>query len=470
MIEGRNYETWPISFHENLVEFPEVCRSKKPSAKGIVNVNMCRLFVGLVMSNSDKLFQLYNGCNVSVEELNETLGLVPVKKDYIYGLPPENCYAFYVKDTAEIRSTDDITKRKFGVMTIVKTGKNLGKINATNMFTQALLDASSKYNEAFHKANSPYVQPMLADGTGFMLEDIKPYVERLMAKENLIIQHKFDGNRMLAYYDKKLVVYSRQRKPIVIDEELESQLVPYLKDLNKRVGTVMCLDGELYKHGFVLSQIRSIVASDEHDQKPELDYHVFDVFKFDRTESPLTYTARYSLLETSGRIIKVPILEGDAFELYVKSLDDGYEGLMLKKPNAFYVPDSRKMVYKVKPVMRNEYKVIGYNEGTGKSKGQIVYELEQTPKTLKDAKLYLTKKIGSMATPKNTFNVIPKHSARDGKTSEQLHKEEFSKMNTVEKNLKTHFENNYYGKLYEIEFNDYSKFSIPVRAKGIGFR
>ena len=142
--------------------------------------------------------------------------------------------------------------------TYVREGKNIGKKNQTNAFTQALRDALSKYNKQLAKSSEDSVEYNGVKLYPPMLAQLATVNEQLFTDNQcLFIQKKLNGVRAVATLDSNndVVMYSRTRKIYpgfdYIKEELRKCLSYFVTEYNKRVY----LDGEIYKHGESLQLI-----------------------------------------------------------------------------------------------------------------------------------------------------------------------------------------------------------------------
>jgi hypothetical protein len=275
--------------------------------------------------------------------------------------------------------------QSFGVVTKITAGKNLGKKNATNIFTQAMRKALGLYNNRLNEElqlNKNIILPMLASGEGKSVAEMADFIEaKLKTDSKLICQYKYDGIRMMAKiaapndaladiaYPNGLICYSRSGKKIFIAENLQAELLRLLH------GKKAILDGELYIHGVHLNDITGYVRrEDDCAEKQLLDYYVFDFYVPEATcEARLRSLARFNMA-SYNKIKIVPGVElasaAAIMDYYNSAINSGYEGLILRRPNAQYEPGDNdhhsKNMIKLKPLIRDEYECVGYNIGTGK--------------------------------------------------------------------------------------------------------
>jgi hypothetical protein len=223
--------------------------------------------------------------------------------------------------------------KKGGVPTIVTAGKNVGKKNATNVLTQAMRDAWSKYNAHVRRAGSANLNDAVvpAARAACLADAVVPAAAALPLPQlvkvlgkgksatptpaewaaGLSLQRKLNGLRMVAMfvYDASLgqyivsCIYSRTGSGLPGFATLEEQLNNFAATfppvdaevlrLPAACGqaasaeeterhealyrhSTLCLDGEIYAHGRALQWISGQARRDA--DSPELVYTVFDAF------------------------------------------------------------------------------------------------------------------------------------------------------------------------------------------------
>ena len=203
-------------------------------------------------------------------------------------------------------------------------------------------------------------------------------------------EYKMDGTRLIAITENGITSYfSRSGKPSdfcngLFDEELA--------DLEKYVGQPIVVDGEALGDNF--TETLNAKSSDNDAAKAKLRFFAFDYMTLAEwktqqgTKSQKTRTAELkNMIEIRGykKIVKSKTLlchnmdEVTAF--YRQALDDHFEGLILKDPEALYEWGRSKAWYKWKPVFDFDLKVVGIYEGREgtKNEGRMGgFELEGT--------------------------------------------------------------------------------------------
>lgn len=351
--------------------------------------------------------------------------------------------------------------------TYVRSGKNIGKKNQTNAFTQGLRDALSKYNKQLAKADTADVvsngvklyPPMLAQ----VLDAAKiTYDPPGTPKAKCYyVQKKLNGVRAVATLgdDGNTIMYSRTRKPYTGFGYIKSELAPILKHFKTEYNLNVHLDGELYKHGTSLQVISGTARNETNtnDSGVVLEYWIYDLFV---PEQPtLTQSERFDYLDilfdtfnptyTKYLSYESVCSKSELDEAYREALNDKYEGVMLRHNSAYvysYNGYHSSVLLKVKPVLDAEFKIVGYCSGTvGKSEGVLLFELEAV----------------------GPDNVAHKFNINLGLPIAER-KVLFSRMSQVEANGKTYFENNYLNRYLTVLYDELSTDGVPVRARTEG--
>lgn len=267
--------------------------------------------------------------------------------------------------------------------TIVHTGKNLGKSNATNVLTQAYSECTSKYTK---KIKSGYTEEISHQNKERSSADVpipmnlkqwNDFKEKL--KYPLYVQPKLDGLRALAMLDSHGVVQlkTRTREDIPGFDLLREELT----NLYKHGDKTLILDGELYSHGKNLQYLSGVVRAEtgRDEEKNTLQFWAFDCFSIERPKEP--FEKRIEQLEEflSGGEHKMIVLDetikvdtdAEADKYYKKITGDGYEGIIYKsmgKPYEFSFTKAKRSQWylKRKQFFDEEYEIIGFTHGRGK--------------------------------------------------------------------------------------------------------
>lgn len=504
---------FPGNMKKYYWQFPTITMNSKNG-----NFTHWTIYVGIMENNKPAdIFNIMNkkknGKPNPEYDANESFATIcmPLKKQYLnhmqIQIPDKNVVGYMV-----VNSHYDSSPDSYGKVTKVISGKNLNRKNATNIFTQAMREALSKYNKKQQIAinqEENYISPMLATGESLPVKDdafAEEYLEKLLHKNKfLLAQQKLDGIRMMATIygnhdeewknekdGKKVYCYSRGNKKILISDELLLELNCILEHINTKYPKLnnVILDGELYIHGKHLNEISGYVRNENKSaNKSALIYNIFDIYYEISGDNEISCARRLSTLEKLQHVFninfslqKIKFLKytkittaEEGVEYYNRALAEKYEGAIMRIPNAKYEISSNgyhsKNMIKMKPMIRDEFVCIDYKEGKGKSKGLAIIRCKLTEANINNAKEYLSEQ-GLYADfdykYKDTeFDVTPKLTEEE---RQKLYLE-FASIDESHPEKVTVFDSKYKGQLYTCEFRSYSHKNLkPERAVGINFR
>lgn len=497
-------------------QFPTISITKKDSNKQIHTI----FYVGLVQSEvaKDLISKNMNKTKASKANPNYNPGFsfanfaLKLNNNYFNHSHIPNAIAFYVTST-QLDGKDIL----FRDITFVKSGKNLGKKNATNVFTQAMSDTLSKYNkkntESLNKITN-VVLPMLAEGEGISGNDvaIRACIDKHISNSKisgLFCQPKYDGIRVMMtlnpkYYpennvslpfvtEDRVVCYSRKGKPLQISEHLLDEL-EYIMPLlisNLQLQSLV-LDGEYYNHELPFQVINGFARGESDSaEKETISIYVYDYCDSNGTT---TYETRYdsltanadlfdynnspmSLLDDESDIGKGHVRLSDTKRFfntedilvyYNEMLKEGYEGIMLRLPIGVYVSSRTNNLIKIKPLLSYEYVCVGYKFGKGKDSDIPVIECEVGDKGVSYAVEWWQTKKGFAEIMRSNYSSGRFYAKLKGLTEDEQRKlgRDFV---IIEANGKTRFDNYYSGKKVIIEFLDFSRDMKPEKANCKGW-
>lgn len=329
----------------------------------------------------------------------------------------------------------------------IRSGKNLGKANATTPEEQAEAEAISRYEKQLKRG---YVKTIDDAQAGKTDEMIKGGISPMLAKEYskyskrvkypCIIQPKLDGIRCIAIIkDGVVTLWSRSRKQILS--------VPHINKAFESLETDGIYDGELYNHNLrddfeeLCSKINRPIPFDGHEM---IQYHCYDLpiegFTTKQRMGFISMSLNGAIYADRWMDGKVgPIVQVESFlanneekanDAYIQFLDDGYEGAMYRDLNSHYEFKRSLSLLKRKEWMDEEFVVVGIEEGAGNLKGHAATAVCKMP---------------------------------DG----QIIKPTFK---TTREKKREYFLNPPIGKLLTVRFQDYTKYGIPRFMRGIRLR
>lgn len=386
-------------------------------------------------------------------ELMKNGATIPIKADYYNSNTDLGDIVGVIYIDSKIGENGKIKK---AAPTFITSGLNLGKINATNVFTQALRDAFSMYNKHLQTTTANVIKyedviafpPMLAKS----IDDVDTAE---IFVEPAWVQRKYDGVRMVSTMlnSGEPLLYSRKMKKYLGFTYLWPEITEILKYLRDQYGINYYLDGELYHHNWSLQKISGISRNALKNNDPEysLFYYVYDLFC---PASPQLYKSRYDVysalvLQFAGKLKYIKFVEtwpdikniAEVYKLSKQFLAEGYEGAMIRL-NKLYVYSYNDYhsanLLKVKPVYDAEFEIVDY---TASARGKF-----------KDVLMFICRtKSGKIF----TINM-------------GMPLEERTQMYKELKNTPGEFEKKYKGKLITVIYDNLSDDGIPVRARTHG--
>jgi len=188
------------------------------------------------------------------------------------------------------------------------------------------------------------------------------------------VEAKLDGLRLIAVKDRGDVsLFTRSGTPI----ETLPRIVQAIKDLKE---DNIVLDGEVMGEDW--NESASVVMSSKSKKDDStMRYHVFDLVDLTAWQTQVSkthYRARLLDLQltigdterTPFRYVKSTMAqdETELREFYNECLDEGYEGVMLKRLDTTYQWKRTDSILKMKPVATEEGVVVGWHKANEKTK------------------------------------------------------------------------------------------------------
>lgn len=263
--------------------------------------------------------------------------------------------------------------------TLITEGKNLGKANATDHYMQAISEAKYKWEMKRRQGYYEEEGDKLEKGNIYLPMLAHSYEKR--GKDITFpayCQQKLDGIR---------AIYNPNYKKL---QSRTGKIFPGLSHIVEELKTVMgitplILDGELYSHTLTFQEISGIVRKEKLSAKDleisnQIRFIVYDVILDKDYNERLTILKDFfkknklkyiELLKTE--ICKSPDLVKGFHDRYVQ---EGYEGLIIRNFKGTYEHTRSKNLQKYKDFEDDEFKIVGFTEGTGIEKGLVIWECE----------------------------------------------------------------------------------------------
>ncbi len=336
---------------------------------------------------------------------------------------------------------------------LVKTGKNIGKSNETTPLEQAINEAKAKWQHKIDREG--YISLKQKGLTDEQRKSItKNEIYALLPKHKAFVDGYFKPQKA---YNIKDVDVKKLNFPMYIQPKLNGvrcvgtakdenvfltskngldyniqHIKDDLKELYKVLGKHYVLDGELYIHDEILSEILSCVKKENLKTK-NLKFCIFDLSIEEKNQHQ-----RFEVLEKINRVIKQKNLQNIqivttymvlSIEIALREtkvcIGKGYEGAILRNPKSLYQFGKRtKDMIKIKEYSDGEFKildVVPHNKDTTIGSlyclndiNTLKFTVEIEATTEKKQEMLLNKKnyIGKKATVlyyERTINGLPFH-------------------------------------------------------------
>ena len=202
-----------------------------------------------------------------------------------------------------------------------------------------------------------------------------------------LIEVKLDGVRVITvvYPDGRVDQYSRNGKELVNFPHVKDQLAK----ISHTFVDPMVLDGEIMSGSFqdLMKQIHRKSSAKANDAVLNL-FDAITLVDFEKGESAVTQTQRSEWLKTwfgaheaqlpnatvvAQELVDLDTVDGQTRykEINALAIAGGYEGIMLKDPDAGYVSKRTVAWMKLKPFIEVSLTVTATEEGTGKNVGKL---------------------------------------------------------------------------------------------------
>jgi len=268
-------------------------------------------------------------------------------------------------------------------------GKNIGKANETTVWDQAYAETLRKWKDK--KEKEGYHERHEAEKAGVVKKDVTPILPMLAATYDhkmtfpCFVQPKLDGLRCLTFMkDGKVVAQSRTGGLFSMDRVTDA-LHFFFKEY-----PMVVLDGELYTPDLSFERVAGLIkkkkrtTDDDHDLSL-IKYHIYDCIP--TTSMSSSFSERMAFLNETVYLRLDPILalvpterieSDESFRSFFSTyIEAGFEGIMLRTLNGVYRTGYRsKDLQKYKEFQEEEFKIIGYDQGTGRDEGTVIWLCE----------------------------------------------------------------------------------------------
>lgn len=205
----------------------------------------------------------------------------------------------------------------------------------------------------------------------------------------VLVQPKLNGVRCIALYqDQKVLLLSRGGQ-FYIMPQIQAALTPFFQS-----NPTVQLDGELYNHGMPLQEIVGRVKVEDpkqFDRKLCIEYWIYDLaddrnIQFSRiTRKQIWFGDSLDFIKINSiksLVTKNAINEQEVQNFHNQFVSEGYEGAIVRDPNAFYQFGFRdQCLLKVKEFLDEEFEIIGYEVDPNKGIESFVFILDNNQVT-----------------------------------------------------------------------------------------
>jgi DNA ligase-1 len=235
-------------------------------------------------------------------------------------------------------------------------------------------------------SNSEWAVPTF---TCQLAQDSGDHPAKMRGRKRLEV--KLDGVRVLAVFNgNSVTLYSRNGKPFENFPQIQEFLEEHrnLFQMNTRTGGRFVLDGEIVGESFQKLMRQAHRKSDARTDG--MVYHVFDFLPLEDFERGYWNAQQHKRLEclqgAQARLAEtdpVQIMPGMTVDLDTDSghqtlrdfaqasVEQGYEGIMIKDLDAPYECKRSSFWMKWKPTITVDLNIVGTEEGTGRNQGRL---------------------------------------------------------------------------------------------------
>ncbi len=311
-------------------------------------------------------------------------------------------------------------------------GKNIGKANETSPEQQALSEAQSKWQKQVDNGYGEDRDQLPKSTLPPLAKKYQDVLPKISEESPWFASIKYNGVRCTVFMlDGEVFFQSRGGKAYPVIKEIATDLSNLFLENNPQ----LVVDGELYCHGMFLEDIISAVKK-HNSNTIKLKFHVFDLHNPDNPlplEKRVAYHS-YMLKEgTWKRVVpvqqRVITSEATMIAMHKAEVARGYEGVVIRDPKSMFKFNFRTAEFlKYKVAMSEEFEVVGFDKD------------------------------------KNGC-ALPKVKTKEGKEFKAPIKgtHEYKQALWLDKDA-------YIGRHLTVEFESYSKYSVPLKPIGQSFR
>jgi DNA ligase 1 len=237
-------------------------------------------------------------------------------------------------------------------------------------------------NKVVEKINADYIVPTFSCQ---LAHDSANHEGKLAGSK--LVEVKLDGVRVITvvWPDGRVLQFSRNGKELVNFEHIKNQMALTAGHYN----VPMVFDGEVMSSSF--QDLMKQVHRKTDVQSGDAVLHLFDILPLEDFEQGICYTPQQLRSQTligwyntnSNSIPNITVLDHQEVDLDTeegqkqfkeinqRAVDGGYEGIMIKDPDAAYECKRSVSWLKLKPFIEVSLNVVDFEEGTGRNAGRL---------------------------------------------------------------------------------------------------
>lgn len=254
----------------------------------------------------------------------------------------------------------------------VTNGTNIGKKNEKNIEQNAISIAQKKWKDRKEKHQySENVQSYVPTFTPMLAAVYDPK----KVKFPCFIQPKLDGVRCSIYLENgELVAKSRTGQPFLSCSQILKELGQFFES---NPGVI--LDGELYSDTMPFEQLVGLVKTKSSCMDCEFLYHVYDIANL---KKPQNFRERFFSCDIPLQLSSLHFVtlvhtaecatQNDIDSLSIQHKEN-YEGSIIRNDTPYEQKRSMNLM-KLKEKLEDEFIIVGFTEGKGREKGQVIWE------------------------------------------------------------------------------------------------
>ena len=285
--------------------------------------------------------------------------------------------------------------------TEIVSGMNIGRSNQTTPVTQALFDIQTEINK---KLKAGYVAEIEnikeksqtatidkpAKGLRYSPTPKKDHItldDCKLRGQKVGIQRKLDGWRYRIWSDGIDVIYYTSSGDVTMGfPQITMALIEPIQQFLRENGLdSITLDGEIYNHELGFQAVASAcgttkkITPTKQALRDKMQFHIFDIVgNWGNYKDRYHHISRFADEEFVVLVSTMFITanDGDLQMVFEEFLEEGYEGLIIRRLDTPYQHRKNKQFLKYKPICDEEFKIVGFNKSiTGETLGSFRCEM-----------------------------------------------------------------------------------------------